>query len=279
MILTIRQDEDTAVVALLGKLEPAVGGRSYRIARLASESGTLTIALLRLTEAGNGPAHDAAHDAISELKPRMLVLVGIAGGVPAPEFTLGDVMVATRVADLRVQALLPASAAQLEVRGGLVHKGLADRLNNLVELSGWTNAVTHPRPLALLDAPLFKGSEEWNKKIRRSLEAQFYGLTRREYPRYFTGTVGSSDSLVKDDVALRHWLQSVRKVESVEMEAAGVMEAAARPDALYPVLVVRGISDIVGYERDPAWTAYACQSAAAFAVSLLRSGQLAHIHP
>ena len=279
VILTIRKDEDQAVAALLGKLEPTSGGRSYRVAKIPGAVRDLTVVLLRLIEPGNGPAQDAARDAIHELEPRMLVLVGIAGAVPAPEFTLGDVMVAARIADLRVQALVPDALPQLDLRGERVHKKLADRLTNLIELSGWADVVTQPRPPAPLDPDLFKGSEDWNKKITRSLSALFHTTGHRERPVYFTGTIGSSDFLVKDPTALAHWLKSARKMETVEMEAAGVMEAAARLDATYPVLVVRGISDVVGYERDPAWTAYACQSAAAFAVALLRSGQVDDIRP
>lgn len=279
VILTIRQDEDQAVAALLGKLEPTSGGRSYRVAKIPGAARDLTVALLRLIEPGNGPAQGAARDAIHELRPRMLALVGIAGAVPAPEFTLGDVMVATRIADLRVQALVPDALPQLDLRGEPVHKKLADRLTNLLELSGWADVVTQPRPPAPLDPDLFKGSEDWNKKIARSLRALFHTAGHRERPIHFTGTIGSSDFLVKDPTALAHWLKSARKMETVEMEAAGVMEAAAGLDATYPVLVVRGISDVVGYERDPAWTAYACQSAAAFAVALLRSGQVDDIRP
>ena len=279
VILTIRQDEDRAVAGLLGKLQPTTGGRSYRVATLEGDRKKLTVALLRLTEPGNGPAQDAARDAIAELAPRMLFLVGIAGAVPASEFTLGDVIAATRIVDVRIQALVAGSPPQLEVRGERVDKALADRLNNLIEPLGWSDSVTLPRPQAPLEPHLFGGTENWKDKVRRSLEVQFHAPGRRDRPVYFTGTVAASDHLVKDPAALEHWLQSSRKIEAVEMEAAGVMEAATRLDATYPVLVVRGISDIVGYERDPAWTAYACQSAAAFAVALLRSGQVDDIHP
>lgn len=279
VILTIRKDEDQAVAALLGKLEATTGGRSYRIAKIAGAERTLTIALLRLPEPGNGPAQDAARDAIVELAPRMLVLVGIAGAVPAAEFTLGDVMAATRIVDMRVQALVPNGPPELEVRGERVDKALSDRLNNLLEIGGWSDAVTLSRPAAPLEPQLFKGSQKWNEKVRRSIEAHFHAPTPRDRPVYFTGTLAASDLLMKDSAALEYWLQSSRKIEAVEMEAAGVMEAAARIDARYPVLVVRGLSDVVGYERDPAWTAYACQSAAAFAVALLRSGQVDDLRP
>ena len=52
------------------------------------------------------------------------------------------------------------------------------------------------------------------------------------------------------------------------MEMAGVYQAAH--DAQKPVLAIRGISDIVGYKRSPEWTEYACHSAAALTIALLK---------
>jgi nucleoside phosphorylase len=51
------------------------------------------------------------------------------------------------------------------------------------------------------------------------------------------------------------------------MESAGVYRAAHH----LPILAIRGISDIVGLRRDEAWTKYACETAAAFALSLANS--------
>ena len=42
-----------------------------------------------------------------------------------------------------------------------------------------------------------------------------------------------------------------------------------------PFLAIRGISDIVGFKRDPGWTAYACHSAAAFTRAFLCARPLA----
>jgi hypothetical protein len=39
-----------------------------------------------------------------------------------------------------------------------------------------------------------------------------------------------------------------------------------------PLLSIRGISDVVGFNRSTAWTEYACQTAAAFARALIGSG-------
>ena len=38
-----------------------------------------------------------------------------------------------------------------------------------------------------------------------------------------------------------------------------------------PFLAIRGISDVVGFKRAPDWTAYACETAAAFTQPFLRT--------
>jgi hypothetical protein len=43
----------------------------------------------------------------------------------------------------------------------------------------------------------------------------------------------------------------------------GVLSSGAR------FLAIRGISDVVDFNRDPDWTAYACETAAAFAQAFL----------
>jgi nucleoside phosphorylase len=279
VILTIRQDETDAVWSRLGSMEEVRGRVTYHVARVKGHKGELTVAVHRIREPGNGPAQSAANSAIEDLEPRLIVLVGIAGAVPSDDFSLGDVIVATRVADLRVQALMPDHSNELSVRSDRVHPGLVDRLTNLSELSGWSSpgSINVPEPDAPLSDDRFTADPMWNQKVRKSLEARF--VARPRLPRHVTGELGSQDALVKDAAVLQTWLVAVRKVEGVEMEAAGVMEAAARTDALYPVLVVRGLSDVVGYKREAAWTVYACHTAAAFLLALLSSGRLDGVGP
>jgi hypothetical protein len=71
---------------------------------------------------------------------------------------------------------------------------------------------------------------------------------------------------------VQQWQESARQLTHIEMEAGGAYRAAH--DADCPLLCVRGISDIVGFKRDPAWTAYACHSVASFTMALLRSNAI-----
>jgi hypothetical protein len=68
---------------------------------------------------------------------------------------------------------------------------------------------------------------------------------------------------------LNQWRDIARTILAVEMESAGVYEAAQNIGHQYPVMTIRGISDIIGLQRDGQWTAYACQTAAAFAYAFI----------
>ena len=67
---------------------------------------------------------------------------------------------------------------------------------------------------------------------------------------------------------MERWQEFARQVIQVEMELSGVYEAARTAGREnYPVLAIRGLSDIVGFARDGQWTAYACKTAAAYAAA------------
>jgi len=87
-------------------------------------------------------------------------------------------------------------------------------------------------------------------------------------------SIASSNHLMRNPLILKQWREIARTVVVVEMEAAGVYQAAQAIERQYPVMAIRGISDIVGLERDPQWTAYACQTAAAFAYAFLLTDSL-----
>ena len=76
---------------------------------------------------------------------------------------------------------------------------------------------------------------------------------------------------------LSRWQESARYLTHVEMEAGGAYIAARRGGPRgheYPLLSVRGISDVVGFDRSPDWTAYACHSAASFVRALVASNAI-----
>ena len=112
----------------------------------------------------------------------------------------------------------------------------------------WTNTASTARKLA--------------EKVRNALAVS----TQRASRRLMNESTATTPFVVKAaNLSLRG---SARDVAAFEMRLAGVYEAARREPG-YPVVAIRGISDIVGLRRDSAWTRYACNAAASFCVTLL----------
>lgn len=276
-IITIREDEYTAVLKRFPeKIEAVSARRVYRLRRLMLNStDTYTVAILRCIEQGNGEAHEAARDLLEDLAPRWLLVVGIAGGVPAYEFTLGDVIVSTRIVDFSVEAVLKDHSRELALGGGPLHRDaatLAADIGAMVhdgELGNWNDVATigTPRPSVEITDDQFYGDDAWRKDVREKIEHHFQHKPLRP-PLVTTGAIASSDRLIKEAEILAVWLKIARQVQAVEMESSGVYRAT---QGRVPFLAIRGISDVVGFKRRHDWTEYACHTAAAFLVAFLRT--------
>ncbi len=113
--------------------------------------------------------------------------------------------------------------------------------------------------------------DSWKNKLRCALQYRFEpceGNTPR-LPIVTAIPIASGNMLMKDHVLLQDWLRNARDLKAVEMELPGVFEAARSVKGDKPVLAIRGISDIIGFKRDPAWTTFACRTAASLARALL----------
>ncbi|WP_437854606.1 phosphorylase family protein [Sorangium sp. So ce363] len=274
-IITIREDEFEAVLQRLPeRIGIARGRRVYNLRRMTlNGSSSYSLAVIRCLEQGNGEALDAARDLLEDLAPRWLLVTGIAGGAPAHELTLGDVVVSTRIIDFSVEAVLKDGSHEYVAGGGPIHREAAMLAANLPaikdELGAWNTpeSIGAPRPRVELTPERFYGDQDWQEKVRASLERHFWSGDRT--PKVTAGALASSDKLVKDAERIQVWLRAARQFLAIEMESGGVHRAAQGRDV--PFLAIRGISDIVGFTRDPAWTEYACHSAAAFMAAFLRT--------
>jgi nucleoside phosphorylase len=279
-IITIREDEFEAVLQRLPTEQIVVGRQRYAMSRLTTVSDDeYVIAAVRCLEPGTGVSQDVARTMIDELNPQWILLVGIAGSFPDYEYTLGDVILASRLHDYSVSAVIENSNHEVRQEfvsgGGPMHQdiqallGILPALNLSLEKWYTAESVTVPRPEVKLGQNNFYGDANWNKKVKECLSRYFGKRSIRQHPKAFTGSVASSGILLKDTQTAAHWLSTSRDIKGVEMELAGVYQAAWGFQK--PVLAVRGISDIVGFRRSPDWTAYACHTAAAYTVALLRS--------
>src|SRR4030095_8456165 len=116
---------------------------------------------------------------IEDLDPQWILVVGIAGGIPSNDFTLGDVVLSSIIYDLTVAAEKPDGSVEYDLRGGYVHPEIQAILANLRDevLAGWNDrdAITQPRPSFDLRRVRFDEGidEEWRKKIRATLRHHF----------------------------------------------------------------------------------------------------------
>ncbi len=277
-IITIREDEFEAILQRLPTEQLVTGSQTYAISRLKTvNEDEYIIASVRCPEQGNAQGQSVASRLINELQPQWILLVGIAGSVPSEEYTLGDVLLAARLHDFSVSASIEGkeeTRQEYAGRGGPMHPHVQSLVGALPALTPFLDPWNTPesigvaRPAVNIKPGSLYGDTKWKRNVREALEAYFGEDSTRKQPKAFTGSIASSDILVKNTQLISQWLSSARQVKGVEMELAGVYQAAW--DAQKPVLAIRGISDIVGFKRSPAWTSYACHTAAAFAVALLR---------
>jgi WD40 repeat protein/nucleoside phosphorylase len=278
-IMTVREDEFTAVRKRFKTERRRIpDGRTYLIGEVKTEKQTYTIAIARCIDQANDASQRLAHQMIHDLDPRLILVVGIAGGVPRDEFTLGDVVVSTRIVNPNVDAWHPDGTTDYMTGGGPPHplvENIVSLLPGEPQLAGWTDAVRLERPSLDPEQENLTGDEEWREKVRHSLNRHFGEEQNRGRPPTFTiGPILSSNHLMKDPARLREILKTHRAILAVEMEVAGVYEAAQRINHQYPIMAIRGISDVVGLQRDRRWTEYACQTAAAFTYAFIMTDPL-----
>lgn len=286
-IITIRLDEYEAMEAKLGEVRAVSGKNTYKYAEVTPEEGEpLSVVLTRVVGQGNTRAQGVASNIIAELDPAWIILVGIAGGVPDFDYSLGDVVLTTYLHDFSLTAASDEGVTR-QVMGGDMHRDVerflstravgadARKLKALAGFDTDPELIKHPAvyPASIADADRYYGTPSYQAKVKRSIENRFPNGERQGGPVIRQGPTANGNVLVKSGNLLKTWQESARHIVQIEMELAGVYEAARTAGREnYPILAVRGLSDIVGFARDKDWTEYACKTAAAFTSAVLQSG-------
>ena len=277
-VITIRPDEYRAVLTRLNQTSIVVGGKSgcCEFATVQNTRGEQVNVLVgRTSGQGHGPAQQLAKNMVDDFSPRWLVLVGIAGGFPNDDFSLGDVAIASRIIDLSVCASRNGKF-EYTTGGGPLHPDVQSLVGLLpgreAMLGPWneTDSLTRDKPAIVLpkstkNKALQGEDNEYKKALIKSLEKHF---AVHRLPLFHPACLATSNTLVKDPCLVAEFKKVARDIEHVEMEAGGVYNVSIEGT---PLLSVRGISDIVGLKRDDAWTQFACNTAAAFFVSLIKT--------
>lgn len=280
-IITIKSEEFSAVLRRFPSVLEAKGRTQYNIAKLVDSNNAVHhVAVVKSFEKGDLPAQSIANALIEDLGPRLILIVGIAGARPEKEFTLGDVIVANRMYDFNVSATNARGKIEYDTRSAPAHRTAqivaSNLVANAVKYGAWFSEASlgMQRPKVEVEMRNMKGSLAWRRRISESLEYYFGPAGVYKQPAVLDGAIGSSSTLVKDPNLFAEWLDKTREVLAVDMEISGVFEAARSDRGDIPVIVIRGISDIVGFKRDAAWTKFACESSAAFCKALLSSDVL-----
>ena len=281
VIITVREEEFEAVLQRIPERETVEGGKQlYEYCRFRNSMGMETgVAVVRSVGQGPNSAQSVTRDTIEDLDPGWLILTGIAGAVPANEFSLGDVCLASRLNDFSVSAAIEGKLPEYQQTGGPMHRDVERLLGWLPakreQMGDWNSESSIGRRKPDVQIPKDVSSLALYGPLdvkRRTLQSlcRHFSPENPKSTKFHIGPGATAGVLMKDTELLERWQKSSRHLTHVEMEAGGVFEAARHGgEREYPLLCVRGISDIIGFRRDPDWTEFACHSAAAFVHALL----------
>lgn len=210
------------------------------------------VVVVCIGNAGNYDCATVTSELISEVQPRLLILMGIAAGMRQVS-RIGEVILCDQV---------------FAYEGAAVTE---DGAQPRPQVSRSTHCVSQDIALYLgqLDPSRIKDSEDV-AFLEEYLSADTEGL----YARAITvkqATVASGEKLLRDPALLRRLRESQHgKIEAGEMEAAGLAHACHRHSSGW--LVVRGISDFGDSFKDDRFHALACSRAAIIVADFLAYG-------
>jgi nucleoside phosphorylase/DNA replication protein DnaC len=277
-IITIREDEFRATLQRFPTQDIIDGQRRYSLSSVMTQSGhKLTVVVARASD--QGEAQNTVRDLIEDLDPARLVLVGIAGATPTGRLTLGDVVVATRLQDFTIDARIEDKALEYGISDGPMDRISQDLIAMLPsdDLRGafgaWNSddRIGMTRPIVSLSEENFYGGDQWVAKVRESLTHHFPDGKLNRAPVVTTGP--TTASLINTETLIE-WRKVASHLVDIERELPWIFREAKRRSREFPILAIRGISDVVGFNTHDAWTAYACHSAASLTHELLSSGMV-----
>lgn len=271
-IVTVKEEEFQAVLnrfAHAGGMPHRGTYRDYELAEVDTAHGSCRVAITRCLLQGNVQALTTVANMIDDLRPDYVLVVGIAGGVPTVDFTLGDVIVSSFIHDLTLEDT-GTGKPRFNATGGPLHVDaarIASRLPAILDVKvPWSVGIATARPP--YDGQPTTDNAFWNKRLHDVFLHHVAG--KRATPIVRAARIASSDRLIKDPELILIWQSVIKDIAAVEMESAG-MYAVCHQRGI-PCLAIRGISDIVGWQRDERWTLYACDTAATCARILVGAG-------
>ncbi|MDM8516201.1 hypothetical protein QUF76_08395 [Desulfobacterales bacterium HSG16] len=247
-----------------------------------ANSGYHKVVLTSLAKMGTNMASmAAAHMLRSFPSVQDVLMVGIAGGVPAPDeandhVRLGDIVVCNEYGVIQY-GNLKISEKKVKVRSTATSpSALLLRYSKQLEakrLMGkypWEEHFKRAAGIENTERP--KDSEdrlfatgEPAKRLRHPKDP--IRLNRPGQPRLHYGAIGSADILLKN-AELRDKIAKLG-IRAIEMEGSGIADASW--DLKQGYMIIRGICDYCDDNKNDVWQGYAAVVAAGYARALLES--------
>ena len=284
-ILTARDHEFVAMKTMLTRPRdydvPGADVR-YVVGEIAGSAGSIRRVLLVLGDMGESLAATHATAMLGRFPTiKWVLMVGIAGGVPNPanpeeHVRLGDIVVSNSFGvvqydfikqsspdDVRIRSATRSPSARLleyarhlNVRSMEGHNPWEDHLGQGLNALHWS------RPPEVRDFLGKPGNH------RQQIQHPFDPKRRPGQPRVFFGLIASSNTLLKD-AAKRDVLREQYNAKAIEMETAGLADAAWVQEVGY--FGVRGICDYCDKNKNDEWQPYAAMAAAAYVRAFFES--------
>ena len=219
---------------------------------LDKQGGTYSCAVASLGSAGNVNAASITTQLLSELKPKMVLMMGIAAGLRG-KMKLGDVVISERVVYYEGAAALPRGI--LAARPEIQRPGMSTQQDLSTYFSG-----------SALPSRLQERADAIGFAIPTESKAGEVAARVMVAP----ATIASGEKLIRDPVLFASLKSQHDKACVAEMEAYGVVDACEKQNV--PVLVIRGISDFGDKKKDDLFHDVASKAAAVVCVDYLTHG-------
>ena len=250
LIITALQEERNAVLKHLDNCKKIQkhGSPTYYRSSVPTYSldTSYEVAITMLSQIGNVEAAQHTTQAINDLDPAYVIMVGIAGGIKG-KVTLGDVVIANKILYYEPSKQKPEGPEhrpEIPPTDSMLLEGAMNYTN-----TDWRNLITAKRPDALGEA---------------------------NFPKVNFGIIAVGEKVIANQDILNELKKMHPKVLAVEMESYGVLLASAKAAKRPRFLAIRGISDYADHKKNDDWHEYAADTAAAFTIGFLRSGPVQH---
>lgn len=218
-------------------------------------------------------------DMIERFDLPVIILTGIAAGVPNPDkprghVRLGDVVVGDRVVkfdEVKIKDGMPEYEGSTPTPDSVLLSHARDLISRFIgrEETPWQEHIQG----IVATKPLFARPADATDTFRLDASNRFGAHPLQPerilgLPMPHLGPIGSSAALLKD-AGLRKKLASEYGLKAIEMEGGGVAEAAWECGARY--FIVQGICDYGDRDKKDTWQYYAALASAAFIRSTIES--------